>query len=166
MKKIFLVLFSFLFIGTVLAGSCFLLSGCDQSYSQNENSENNENYNDNNTDEDEEIEASGYYFHAYLISFDEQNPSGANNTNGGSVIVSGPGAFGLWADSPHGKTLHMLGMGQKKIREMPYVILKMDMILLDGLQIQLAQEQTMLILLKIITLMIMMLQMDECKLVE
>ncbi len=114
MKKIFLVLFSFLFIGTVLTGSCFLLSGCDQSYSQNENSENNENYNDNNTDEDEEIEASGYYFHAYLISFDEQNPSGANNTNGGSVIVSGPGAFGLWADSPHGKNTAHAWNGAEK----------------------------------------------------
>ena len=42
MKKFLLCLFSFLFIGTALAGSCFLLAGCDSSYSQEENGENSE----------------------------------------------------------------------------------------------------------------------------
>ncbi len=52
MKKFLLCIFSFLFIGTALAGSSFLLAGCDSSYSQEEN-ENNESdlgNNEENTD--------------------------------------------------------------------------------------------------------------------
>ena len=59
-------MFSFLFIGTAITGSAFLLAGCNYSYSQkdnsnnNENGENNENKNDNinngNNENNDDIE--------------------------------------------------------------------------------------------------------------
>ena len=89
MKKILLCLFSFLFIGTALTGSVFLLAGCNQSYSQEGNEENNnENGNDSGEDkpdENEEISAQGYRLDAYIMSFNEAYPSGYNNTNGGTI---------------------------------------------------------------------------------
>lgn len=97
MKKILLCLFSFLFIGTALTGSVFLLAGCNQSYSQEDNEENN-NENENNTgedipDEDEEISAQGYRLDAYIMSFNQAYPSGYNNTNGGTVETCQTQAF-------------------------------------------------------------------------
>ena len=61
MKKVLLCLFSFLFIGTALTGSVFLLAGCNSSYSQEENNKedgenetgNNEEINDGSENEDD-----------------------------------------------------------------------------------------------------------------
>ena len=120
MKKLFLFLFSFLFIGTALTGSAFLLSGCDFSYSQEQNDEekqddeNTENSNDNsssednnqedaNEDEDDEVSAQGYILHAYVITFDSQSPTGANNSRGGTVTVWSPGFLGIWGEAGAGR---------------------------------------------------------------
>ena len=59
MKKFLLCIFSFLFIGTALAGSCFLLAGCDSSYSQQSPSDENlgedgQNNNEENTENGDE----------------------------------------------------------------------------------------------------------------
>lgn len=60
MKKLFLVLFSFLFIGTAFTGSAFLFSGCDSSYSQEspnqDNIENGQNTEDD-TGQDDDFES-------------------------------------------------------------------------------------------------------------
>ena len=84
MKKLFLVLFSFLFIGTALTGSAFLLAGCNQSYSQEGNEENNENEgnpsdinNDNfdnnfdneNQEDGDEISAQGVSFGVQAVAY-------------------------------------------------------------------------------------------------
>ena len=111
MKKILLCLFSFLFIGTALTGSVFLLAGCNQSYSQEDNEENN-NENENNTgedipDEDEEISAQGYRLDAYIMSFNQAYPSGYNNTNGGTVETwSNSGLFWTWVQNGTGVGTH------------------------------------------------------------
>ena len=80
MKKFLLCIFSFLFIGTALAGSAFLLAGCDYSYSQegdnqmpnngenNDSGENNEqedNVNDDN--EDGEVETGAQTDHNFTV---------------------------------------------------------------------------------------------------
>ena len=122
MKKVFLILFSLIFFGTALTGSAFLLSGCDSSYSQEQNDEekqddeNTENSNDNsssednnqedaNEDEDDEVSAQGYILHAYVITFDSQSPTGANNSRGGTVTVWSPGFY-----HKNKKWLHFCGV--------------------------------------------------------
>ena len=80
MKKFLLCLFSFLFIGTALTGSSFLLAGCDSSYSQEENGEHSDNNesadNENGQVDDDEIEDN------IPNEGNDQSGTGENGNNG------------------------------------------------------------------------------------
>ena len=114
MKKLFLILFSFLFLGTALTGSVFLLAGCDYSQSQEENNDenfengqNNENESesnepdedDNKPDDTEELAAWYYYAIRFCgtIVVSDKNTSNWSISNiynsfddiGGEVSVTG-----------------------------------------------------------------------------
>lgn len=77
MKKVLLAIFSFLFIGTALTGSAFILAGCDQSYTQEENKENNGN--NENTGEDNNNPAAGE---------DSENNNGDEEVSGQSNMTT------------------------------------------------------------------------------
>ena len=117
-NKILLMILSILFIGSAITGGVLLANGYSQSEtisgggnSQNDNS-------DDIGEDDYEVNAQGYYLHAYTMCFDQSYPTGLNNTNGGNVTCWGPGLFGIWDDSPHGRgTAHAWNGAEKNAGE-------------------------------------------------